>query len=65
MRTSTALAAFLLFGVLQSIAVADGHARKARVATGAVVELAPSAKSDAEWAKQRPDFGELRPGNTR
>jgi hypothetical protein len=41
--------------------VAQDQARMARVATGARVELARSARSAAEWSARRPGARELRP----
>lgn len=59
------LAAILLIGVLgTTLAVAAGQ-RQGRVAGGGSVELAVSAKSAQAWAKQRPDYRDLRPGKTR
>ena len=39
----------------------EAAARRATVPGGGTVELAASAKSAAEWAKQRPEFRELIP----
>ena len=40
---------------------ASGDAQQVRVAGGSMMEHAGSAKSDAEWAEQRPDFERLKP----
>lgn len=57
--------ALILSGLALAAGAADEKTRTAMVAGGGEVELAPSAKTLAEWAKLRPDFEELRPGLTR
>jgi len=52
----------LLLSLLSPVATADqAQQRKASVATGATVALAPSARSPAEWTVARPGVRALRP----
>jgi hypothetical protein len=47
--------------LLSPVASADQALRQARVAMGAKVTLAPSAKTPAEWTVARPKVRSLRP----
>ena len=60
----------LCLGVSAATAWADSHekstaesadGRSATVAGGQTVILAPSAKTAEEWARERPDYRELKP----
>lgn len=68
--TRKTAASLLIFALLAApAALAGGHEqgasdpgkRTARVAGGETVELAASAKSSEQWAKERPDYQALMP----
>jgi hypothetical protein len=56
-----ALLLIVSIALLSPVALADQAVRQARVATGAQVTLAPSAKTPAQWTMARPNVRALRP----
>lgn len=62
-RLLTAAALCLLLGATPVLAAdqPDAGTGHARVAGGTIVDKAPSQRTAAEWAKQRPNYEALKP----